>query len=569
MPRCRFLLPTLTALLLLPPMILGQDTPAQRLPIPDATAQKNAEKMIRELFKDEYAKKAPADQKALAQKLLQQGRDTKDDPAVRYVLFQEGMDLAAKVGDVSTALGAAEEIGKLYEVDGLALKTQALTASAGASKTPETATALAEAWLQVADEAVAADKFREAKALAGKAEAAAKVSKDAALVKRVQKRGDEIEYLEREQKKVKDAEKVLETNPNDPDANLALGRYALLKGDVGKALPMLSKGSEPLLRVAADKELAAPTEAKGQVELGDAWWEAAEKEKNAAVKEALLGRAKENYEKALVGLSGFGKTRVEKRLAELNAVKASPNPSSVGSTKPLLTLDLGGGVKMEFIYIKPGAFTMGGTEAEKGGREDERPTHKVEIAKAFYLGKYEVTQAQWETLMKSNPSHGKGPDLPVEQVSWEECQNFITKLNGKAKDQLGGRIAALPTEAQWEYACRAGTKTVWSFGDDESGMEEHGWFSGNSGGQTHPVGLKKPNAWGLFDMHGNVWEWCQNWYAPYGVDGIDPEGPSTGQQRSIRGGGFRGPPFHARSAMRNQDSPGGRHFTRGFRVALR
>jgi formylglycine-generating enzyme required for sulfatase activity len=553
-------------------IIPGQESPDKRIPVPDSSAQKQSEKVIRDLFKEEYSKRAPADQQALAKKLLQQGRDTKDDPAVRYVLFREGMDLAAKSGDVSTALGAAEEIGKLYEVDGLALKTQALTATAGAAKSREAATALAEACLQVAEEAAAADKFREAKVLAGKAEAAARVAKDAALVKRVQKRGDEIEDLEREQRKVKEAEKVLETNPNDPDANLALGRYALLKGELEKALPMLSRGSEPLLRAAADKELATPTEAKGQAEVGDAWWDVAEKEKSAALKEAFLGRAKENYEKALAGLSGFGKTRVEKRLAELSAVKASPKPGSTGGTKPQLTLDLGGGVKMEFVYIKPGVFTMGGTEAPtEVWQGDERPPHLVRLTGGFYIGKYEVTQAQWEAVMGSNPSHYKGPDLPVNMVSWQNCQDFLKKLNENTRSQLKGHVVMLPTEAQWEYACRAGTTTKWSFGEDESALGEHGWYSGNSGGRPHPVGQKKPNPWGLYDMHGNVWEWCQDWYGPYGGDVSDPEGPSSGQERCLRGGGwYKDPSLYSRSAFRRIAVPhyrGGWHF--GFRACLR
>src|SRR5262249_9745907 len=134
------------------------------------------------------------------------------------------------------------------------------------------------------------------------------------------------------------------------------------------------------------------------------------------------------------------------------------------------------------------------------------PQHRVTL-RAFYLGIYPVTQAQWDAVMASNPSHFKGPDRPVESVPWDDCEAFCRKLT-----ELTGHLCRLPTEAEWEYACRAGTTTAYSFGD-KAKLGEHGWYEANSGGQTQPVGKQKPNAWGLYDMHGNVWEWCQDWYA--------------------------------------------------------
>ena len=159
------------------------------------------------------------------------------------------------------------------------------------------------------------------------------------------------------------------------------------------------------------------------------------------------------------------------------------------------------------------------------------------ITKPFYLGKYEVTQEQWEAVMGSNPSNFKGPKNPVEQVSWDDCQEFLDKLNAKAGGQ-GGKFV-LPTEAQWEYACRAGSTGKFCFGDDEKQLGEYAWYDENSDSKTHPVGEKKPNAWGLYDMHGNVWEWCQDWYGAYGAEAVDdPSGPTTGSGRVFRGGGW-------------------------------
>jgi len=168
--------------------------------------------------------------------------------------------------------------------------------------------------------------------------------------------------------------------------------------------------------------------------------------------------------------------------------------------------------------------------------------------------------------MGDNPSHFKGPKNPVETICWNDCQKFVEKLNAKVR---GGKFS-LPTEAQWEYACRAGSTTRYCFGDEESGLGEYAWYGENAGGKTHPVGEKKPNAWGLYDMHGNVWEWCQDWcnsgyYANSPTD--DPMGPSGGAYRVVRGGTWDGPARNCRSAGRGSFVPGYRHDYLGFRVS--
>jgi len=167
---------------------------------------------------------------------------------------------------------------------------------------------------------------------------------------------------------------------------------------------------------------------------------------------------------------------------------------------------------MEFILIPAGEFNMGSPSEEKGRFDSESPAHKVTINTSFYLGKSAVTQKQWKIVMDNNPSHFKGENRPVEMVSWKDAQEFVTKLNEKE----GNDKYRLPSEAEWEYACRAGTQTRYFFGDDESKLNEYAWCAGNSGGETHSIGQKKPNSWGFYDMHGNVWEWVQDeWHENY------------------------------------------------------
>jgi len=211
---------------------------------------------------------------------------------------------------------------------------------------------------------------------------------------------------------------------------------------------------------------------------------------------------------------------------------------------------------LKLVYIPPGEFMMGMRGLSQ---------HKVRITKGFYMGAYEVTQAQWQEVMATNPSHYKGVDLPVDTVSWEDATEFCRKLSQKE-----GKTYRLPTDAEWEYACRAGTTTDYYFGDGYSQVSHYAWYGGNSGHKSHPVGKKKPNGFGLYDMTGNVWEWCSDWYDEgyYSQSPVDdPKGPSTGssgQYRVLRGGGCGGDAWPV--ASRSDGSPTYRYDGVGFRV---
>jgi formylglycine-generating enzyme required for sulfatase activity len=221
-------------------------------------------------------------------------------------------------------------------------------------------------------------------------------------------------------------------------------------------------------------------------------------------------------------------------------------------------------IGMKFVLITAGIFTMG-SPLDEPGRDDDEKQHEVRISKQFYLQATEVSQGQWKKVMGDNPSLFKecGDDCPVERVSWVDAQKFISKLN----QMEGTNKYRLPSEAEWEYACRAGTETAYSFGDKMDEIGEYGWYWDNSERQTHPGGEKKPNAWGLYDMHGNVNEWCQDWYGDYSSNlVIDPKGPDKGYQRVLRGGSWSSSPRLVRSGLRSK-STHHRTNTRGFRVA--
>jgi formylglycine-generating enzyme required for sulfatase activity len=234
--------------------------------------------------------------------------------------------------------------------------------------------------------------------------------------------------------------------------------------------------------------------------------------------------------------------------------------------EPTLTLDLGGGVTWEGVLIPAGKFVMGSPPGEAPKEAAGEKQHTVTITRPFYLGKYEVTQAQYEKVMGQNPSLVKGDALPVHNVAWKDAQAFCDALGKKT-----GRTVQLPTEAEWEYACRAGTTTAYHSGNTIADLEKVGWFGANSGGKPHPVGQKQPNAWGLFDMHGNIREYTRDLYAEaVPTDATDPTGPADGdpKNRVVRGGAYTANAAVAgncRSACRRPtENPG----QTGFRVAV-
>lgn len=222
----------------------------------------------------------------------------------------------------------------------------------------------------------------------------------------------------------------------------------------------------------------------------------------------------------------------------------------------------------KFVLIPAGSFMMGSPDSETGREGDETPQHPVTISRPFYMQTTEVTQGQWKRVMGKNPSlfSNCGNDCPVENVSWMNVQVFISKLNRME----GTGKYRLPTEAEWEYSARAGTTTRFCSGDSEDDLSRAGWYRGNSLLKTHPGGQKTPNPWGLYDMHGNVWEWVHDRNGNYPADSVtDPAGPSVGPHRLVRGGSWVSNDSGCRSANRLSSSPGEHDGSLGFRLLRR
>jgi formylglycine-generating enzyme required for sulfatase activity len=250
-------------------------------------------------------------------------------------------------------------------------------------------------------------------------------------------------------------------------------------------------------------------------------------------------------------------------LSRQNPTPTPPSPRpSPRPLPPPFTEKLPKGVKLEMVSLPAGKFLMGSSESD-----DEQPPHQVKV-NSFAIGKYPITQAQYQAVMGNNPSHFKNnPQNPVERVSWNDAQAFCQKLS-----QITGKTYRLPTEAEWEYACRAGTTTRYYFGDNDNQLGDYAWYDGNSGGKTHPVGQKKPNGWGLYDMSGNVWEWCEDdWHDSYagapddGTAWLDNDNRSR-SRKCLRGGSWYSNPLFCRSAFRLNDDSRDLYHSIGFRV---
>ena len=251
-------------------------------------------------------------------------------------------------------------------------------------------------------------------------------------------------------------------------------------------------------------------------------------------------------------------------MASSSTTSTSSNIIDSSTSGSVITIPVKDGVNIEMVKVEAGSFDMGATPEMQNPDEDEKPVHRVTLTNNYYIGKYEVTQALWKIVMGSNPSNSKGDNLPVENVSWNNCQKFISKLN-----KLTGKSFRLPTEAEWEFAARGGKKSRGYQYSGSNALGDVAWYEGNSGSKTHAVGTKQPNKLGIYDMTGNVYEWCQDWYGSYSSSPqTNPIGAVSGSCRVYRGGCWVSSARNCRTSYRGRRTPGFRYGFLGLRLVL-
>ena len=584
----------------------------ERLPAPDAAEQERAVKLVREVYQGQYAKaKTAADWQALAAKLIAQAAAAQGNPADRFAILREAREVAVKGENAKQAFDAIDRLAEVFTVDAPAMKAEALGEVARSARSRAAHKAVAEQATSLAGDLLAADSLTVAEEVSKLALSEAGKARDRETLVAARTLNKDVQAALQAAEEVQTALATLEDHPDDPAANLAAGRYhCFIKGDWNKGLPHLAKGSDPKLAALAREELTTPPQdTEGQLKLADAWWDLAQQSRGRQ-RENLLLRAGTWYREAEPrAQAGLVRVKIEKRLAQIAALgreipdKLTGPPLAVAPFDSQRAKEIQArwakhlkvpvvrtnSIGMKLVLIPPGEFAMGATKEEVarlleevrqrqwGEWQMERipyqaPQHRVRITKPFSLGLCELTQAQYQRVMEANPSQFReDPNCPMEQVTWSEAVEFCRRLSELPGEKEAGAAYRLPTEAEWEYACRAGTITPYSFGADPAVLGEYAWWLRNAQGRTHPVGRLRPNAWGLLDMHGNVAEWCIDWFdsAYYATSPVDdPTGPTSGSPRAVRGLAWQSgcPPIFC-CPFRYPVWPDARQDWLGFRVA--
>lgn len=487
-------------------------------PLPKQPAIDSAKQLIADAYRKELsaADKAPA-----VKAMLETAATTDGDDPAQAALYLSAAEIAARTGDTRLAFDAVDRLAGVFDVDALALKESFLEMASKSAKTNDARVSVANRGLEIADLAMAANRMDVAEsALKTSGISAAKV-RDASLRKDIAAKRKELErakkHDERAESELAAAKRTLSDNPHDPKANEALGKYlAFERNDWSTGLKHLAKSSDPGLRTLATSDMQGPGNAKAAAVLGDSWYFLGEQSDSARDKAGFRSRAAFWYTRALVDLKGFAKTRVEKRLSEMQDALAAAASQDGGENGKYIDVTLAPGVLMRLVKIP----------ASADGKIPE-----------FYLGQTEVTQKQWMAVMGSNPSAVKGMSLPVTDVSQKDCMDFAERLSGK------GRFAfRLPTKEEWMHAYDLDVKT------DGGNVSTVAWHKSNGLSKVHDVAQKSGGKLGLFDIAGNVFELTS--------DPTHIYGGSVGVDIATNGDCFV------------QDFPSGdKHQTVGFRVS--
>ncbi len=575
-----------------------------------ADAKSDYEMLFGEEAKKVLATKSTADDAAFAKRLLDAAKAMTDAPKTQVFIYEKVVQFGGK--DATGATHALEAIDILIEAQPdqkakwrevkLKVAEKQFQASRGLTRR-EAAKAYLDVLIEIAAAKTAAGDAKEAMELYRKGVPVAAYAEH--KLSEIRERLRVLVGAVEGEAKREELIKKLADDPKDTKTREKLILFYVMEmDDPAKAASLLAEGVNEKMRK------CVPLAAKKPGELGETaclalgdWYKQLAAKASPAGKAEALTRARMCYERflslhtkrdAAQYKGSAALAEVNKELEKLRGAAAKGKPVPPKS----LTLDLGKGVTMKLVLIPAGSFMMGSPDSEKDRKAKEGPQHKVTIspgAPGFYMGITEVTVGQFGGFVGATgyktqaEEHGgvwvfrKGKRKKVPGVSWRKCGFYQTPSHPvvcvswndavafcKWVGKKTARGVRLPTEAEWEYACRAGTKPRFCFGDDDKQLGDYAWYKANSRGKTHRVGQKKPNAWGLYDMHGNVWEPCADWYADSyaNAKGVDPQGPATGENRVLRGGSWHDPPGTCRSANRLGIAPGFRTLNHGFRVVV-
>ncbi len=587
-----------------------QAAPVQvaKKPVPDAAAQQEVRRVLDETY-DTNAARSITERVALADRLAALVEKS-DDATERFVLLRRASELASEAGEGDRMLQLVGQIADEFDVDRLRVQVAMLDGFSKKATTEEQIGAMVRSSAAVIDEALAAGRFDLADSLSATVYRTCQATAGRAFRVETLNRRRKVQEQRGQWDAMQAARTTLQSNPDDEAANTTLGRWLCFAREDWEQGPVyLAKGSEPELKTLAARELnGSALDVAAQVELADGWWDLAATADPPA-KMVLLRRAAYWYSLAQSDLtSTLVKAKVAKRLDEFAKIaQAEPQQSTTGPSPAVAPFDAQRAAQIQQTWAKhlnvsveevnqigirlrlipPGEFMMGSNEGAvdtspryvrgpdgqlvRMQRQPEAPVHRVQITQPFWIGITEVTQEQFFRVMGANPSRQRVPTLPVDRVAWSEAMEFCRRLTQTLGKKLGGRVYRLPTEAEWEYACRAGSATRYYFGDNDATLAEFAWFLHNTRGRLQPVGGTKPNPWGLYDMHGNAMEWVLDWadYDYYSVSPVDdPVGSPTGATRVGRGGSCNSSSMDCRSAARNLEMPQYPQSYIGFRVVI-
>lgn len=561
---------------------------------------------LRSLYADEYRKADDRDsnrarnyQTFLCRELMNVANHTSIENSTYVPLMMESIRLATAAKDATLAFSAIAKLQETHSIDSAAMQLEVLKSVSSRDSPLGSVTNSVELLLPAIQQSADFNKFEIASEMAKTGVVICNRILNVQLEGQLMNAVELLKLLQEQKSGFDKALELINRNPNDRAANLTASQFlALRQGAWERAEQYAVHADSEDFRSLIVRQFSAPQNTQERIQLADDWWEFSESQSGIAEHQSRE-IAVELYVSALPQLSGIEQKKVEAIIAdageaqvirlritneEIEVGEPESNPVDADAPESVTRelspqdaqslqkhwadyiqqpVEIENSIGIKFVVIPPGEFTMGSDLFA-----DQRPPHRVRLTKLFRMASCEVTELQYEIVIGSRPA-GKvgGPNYPVAGVSWRDAVEFCNRLSRLPEEVKRGRTYRLPTEAEWEFSCRASSTSNYHFGSGED-IDRYAWTKQNAM-TKQPVGTKQPSRWGLYDMHGNVYEWCHDYYGAYWSDfAIDPEGPLSGALRVRRGGSFYAGADGCRSSSRHNHSEAAIDFTTGIRVVM-